>query len=54
MSHWFHRNPLKATGQQNFEIKMFAHDSDALKVNLLITASHRLDLIFSCPRSSLT
>ena len=32
MSHWFHRNPLKATGLQNFEIKMFAHDSDALKV----------------------
>lgn len=32
MSHWFHRNPLKATGQQNFEIKMFAHDSDALKI----------------------
>lgn len=32
MSHWFHRNPLKATGLQNFEIKMFAHDSDALKI----------------------
>ena len=35
MSHWFHRNPLKATGLQNFEIKMFAHDSDALKVTAL-------------------
>jgi len=32
MSHWFHRNPLKATGQQNFELKMFAHDSEALKI----------------------
>jgi len=32
MSHWFHRNPLKATATQNFEIKMFAHDSDALKI----------------------
>ena len=37
MSHWFHRNPLKATGLQNFEIKMFAHDSDALKVITNIT-----------------
>ena len=35
MSHWFHRNPLKATGLQNFEIKMFAHDSDALKVRTM-------------------
>ena len=32
MSHWFHRNPLKATGFQNFEVKMFAHDSEALKI----------------------
>ena len=32
MSHWFHRNPLKATGFQNFELKMFAHDSEALKI----------------------
>jgi len=32
MSHWFHRNPLKATGLQNFELKMFAHDSEALKI----------------------
>ena len=32
MSHWFHRNPLKATAQQNFELKMFAHDSEALKI----------------------
>ena len=32
MSHWFHRNPLKATGQQNFDVKMFAHDSEALKI----------------------
>ena len=36
MSHWFHRNPLKATGLQNFEIKMFAHDSDALKVRTIL------------------
>ena len=32
MSHWFHRNPLKATGQQNFAIKMVAQDVDALKI----------------------
>jgi len=32
MSHWFHRNPLKATGPQNFDVKMFAHDSEALKI----------------------
>ena len=32
MSHWFHRNPLKATAPQMFEVKMFAHDSEALKI----------------------
>ena len=32
MSHWFHRNPLKATGTQSFDLKMFAHDSEALKI----------------------
>ena len=32
MSHWFHRNPLKATAPQMFEIKMFAHDAEALKI----------------------
>jgi len=32
MSYWFHRNPLKATSLQNFEIKMFAHDPEALKI----------------------
>ena len=32
MSYWFHRNPLKATAFQNFTIKMFAHDPEALKI----------------------
>ena len=32
MSHWFHRNPLKATAPQQFEIKMFAHDPEAIKI----------------------
>jgi len=33
MAHWFHRNPLKATAQQNFELKMFAHEVDAIRVS---------------------
>ena len=32
MAHWFHRNPLKATGQQDFAVKMIAHDVEAIKV----------------------
>ena len=32
MSYWFHRNPLKATALQKFEIKMFSHDPEALKI----------------------
>uniref|UniRef100_A0A2P2I9C9 BRO1 domain-containing protein BROX-like n=1 Tax=Hirondellea gigas TaxID=1518452 RepID=A0A2P2I9C9_9CRUS len=32
MSHWFHRNPLKATGDVKFEMKMVASDSQALKI----------------------
>jgi len=32
MAHWFHRNPLKATGVQNFDIKMVAQDVEALKI----------------------
>ena len=32
MAHWFHRNPLKATGQQNFEVKMVATDVEAIKI----------------------
>jgi len=32
MTHWFHRNPLKATGMQNFDIKMVAQDVEALKI----------------------
>jgi len=32
MAHWFHRNPLKATAIQNFEIKMVAQDVEALKI----------------------
>jgi len=33
MSHWFHRNPLKATGPQSFDnIKMVAQDVEAIKI----------------------
>jgi hypothetical protein len=32
MSYWFHRNPLKATAMQAFDLKMFAHDPEALKI----------------------
>ena len=32
MSHWFHRNPLKATAPQDFNIKMVAHDVEAIKI----------------------
>jgi len=32
MSYWFHRNPLKGTATQKFEIKMFSHDPEALKI----------------------
>ena len=33
MSHWFHRNPLKATAPQTFEnIKMVAQDVEAIKI----------------------
>jgi len=32
MSHWFHRNPLKATAPQNFEVKMVATDVEAIKI----------------------
>jgi len=32
MTHWFHRNPLKATGSQTFDIKMVAQDVEALKI----------------------
>ena len=47
MSHWFHRNPLKATGTQMFEVKMFAHDSEALKIisDLKQSRARMLDLL---------
>lgn len=32
MAHWFHRNPLKATGTQTFDIAMVAQDVEALKI----------------------
>ena len=47
MSHWFHRNPLKATGPQMFAVKMFAHDSEALKIisDLKQSRARMLDLL---------
>jgi len=32
MAHWFHRNPLKGTAEQAFEIKMVQTDVEAVKV----------------------
>lgn len=32
MAHWFHRNALKATSVQNFDVKMVAHDVEAIKI----------------------
>ena len=32
MAHWFHRNPLKGTAEQSFEIKMVQMDVEAVKV----------------------
>ena len=32
MAHWFHRNPLKATNDVKFDLKMVAADSQALKI----------------------
>jgi len=32
MAHWFHRNPLKATGDVKFDMKMIASDSQAQKI----------------------
>lgn len=32
MAHWFHRNPLKATAPQTFDVKMIVQDVEALKV----------------------
>ena len=32
MAHWFHRNPLKATAPQDFNLKMVSHDVEAIKV----------------------
>jgi len=32
MAHWFHRNPLKGTAEQSFELKMVQTDVEAVKV----------------------
>ena len=32
MAHWFHRNPLKATAKQEFDVKMVATDVEAIKI----------------------
>jgi hypothetical protein len=59
MSYWFHRNPLKATARQAFDIKMFAHDPEALKIcgdlkmararllELLPDPNHTIEQVFS-------
>ncbi|XP_076069364.1 BRO1 domain-containing protein BROX-like [Oratosquilla oratoria] len=57
MAHWFHRNPLKATGEVKYELKMVASDSQALKIcsdlrqararvlELVPDANHEIDVI---------
>uniref|UniRef100_A0A131YJH6 Signal transduction protein n=1 Tax=Rhipicephalus appendiculatus TaxID=34631 RepID=A0A131YJH6_RHIAP len=47
MAYWFHRNPLKATGIVNFDLKMLAMDSQALKLcsDLRLARNHLLDLL---------
>ncbi|XP_037089251.1 BRO1 domain-containing protein BROX-like isoform X2 [Pollicipes pollicipes] len=43
MSHWFHRNGLKATGHVNFDLKLFASEPESLKIcSELRQARHRL------------
>ncbi|XP_071515463.1 BRO1 domain-containing protein BROX-like isoform X1 [Panulirus ornatus] len=57
MAHWFHRNPLKATAEVKFDLKMVASDSQALKIcsdlrqarsrllQLLPDANHEIDVV---------
>uniref|UniRef100_A0A6B0VCP5 Putative signal transduction protein n=1 Tax=Ixodes ricinus TaxID=34613 RepID=A0A6B0VCP5_IXORI len=47
MAFWFHRNPLKATAPVNFDLKMLAMDSQALKLcsDLRQARNHLLDLL---------
>lgn len=47
MAHWYHRNPLKATGRQDFHFKMVAHDPEAIKIcsDLKQSRTRLLDLL---------
>ncbi|XP_068217945.1 BRO1 domain-containing protein BROX-like [Palaemon carinicauda] len=57
MSHWFHRNPLKATAEVKFDLKMVASDSQAIKIcsdlkqartrllQLIPDANHEIDVV---------
>ncbi|KFM81464.1 BRO1 domain-containing protein BROX, partial [Stegodyphus mimosarum] len=47
MAWWFHRNPLKATGKVNFELKLIANDSQAIQLcsELRQTRNRLLDLL---------
>ncbi|KAK4324073.1 hypothetical protein Pmani_005258 [Petrolisthes manimaculis] len=57
MSHWFHRNPLKATAEVKFDLKMVASDSQAIKIcsdlkqarvrllELLPDANHEINVV---------
>lgn len=57
MAHWFHRNPLKATSEVKFDLKMVASDSQALKIcsdlkqaryrllQLIPDANHEIEVI---------
>ncbi|KAK8750359.1 hypothetical protein OTU49_014791 [Cherax quadricarinatus] len=57
MAHWFHRNPLKATAQVKFDLKLVASDSQTIKIcsdlrqarlrllELLPDANHEIDVV---------
>ncbi|XP_064484216.1 BRO1 domain-containing protein BROX-like [Ornithodoros turicata] len=47
MAFWFHRNPLKATALVNFDLKMVAMDSQAMKLcsDLRQARNHLLELL---------
>lgn len=47
MAYWFHRNPLKATSQINFDLKMIVSDSQAIKLcsELRLARNRLLDLL---------
>ncbi|XP_013781239.1 BRO1 domain-containing protein BROX-like [Limulus polyphemus] len=48
MAHWFHRNPLKATVNVRFAIKVFSNDGQALKICSELTQARNSLLELLC------